>query len=128
MKSKLYKSSKQFNTKYGQFGFYWHVEDLGLGMALDWNYGSFSLHFGPFYFLYVAGNFSDNQDEIEKDVLCVGDKCKKYTILNSGWWCNLAKEYIKKGDNCPIESLIENAENNLDELYTIQKEILGLQN
>lgn len=45
-KSKLYCSAKQYNTKYGQFGFYWNVEELGVGMALDWGYGSFHLHGG----------------------------------------------------------------------------------
>ncbi len=58
-KSKLYCSAKQYNTKYGQFGFYWNVEELGVGMALDWGYGSFHLHVGPFYFLWVFGNFSE---------------------------------------------------------------------
>ena len=30
----LYAWAKQYNTRYGQFGFYWNVEELGLGIML----------------------------------------------------------------------------------------------
>lgn len=58
-KSILYAWAKQYNTRYGQFGFYWNVEELGLGIMLDWSYGRFSLHVGPFYFLWLFGNYSE---------------------------------------------------------------------
>jgi len=90
--------SKQFNTRFGQFGFYWHMEDLGLGIALDWDYGSFNLHLGPFYFLYVSGDFSDNENDLkgEDTVASIYDQIQSIINFIINIDLDQEKDYLKQ--------------------------------